>query len=34
MLDVPVTNSFHYNERFTILEHIKPVNKAKVDSVL
>jgi hypothetical protein len=31
MLDVPVTNSIHYNERFTISEHMKLVNKAKVD---
>jgi len=30
MLDVPVTNSIHYNERVTNLEHTKLVNKAKV----
>jgi hypothetical protein len=30
MLDVPLTNSVHYYERFTVLEHIKLVNKAKV----
>jgi hypothetical protein len=34
MLDVPVTNSFRYNERFTILEYIKLVKKAKVDQPL
>jgi hypothetical protein len=31
MLDVPGTNCTHYNERFTILEHIKLVKRAKVD---
>jgi len=31
MLDIPVTNCVHYNERVTVLERIKLVNKAKVD---
>jgi hypothetical protein len=30
MLDIPVTHSIRYYERFTSLEHIKFVNKEKV----
>jgi len=31
MFDVPVTNSIQYNEFVTIFEHVRAVNKAKVD---